>query len=70
MLKFFKKLSLPQKIFISIIFSFGLFIAYCLTSVILTFIYMPDVALHGKKIKRIFQLINSTYDYFSLKHRI
>ena len=67
MLKFFKKLSLPQKIFISIIFSFGLFIAYCLTSVILTFIYMPDVALHGKKIKRIFQLINSPYDYFSLK---
>lgn len=67
MIKFLKKLNAQQKVFVSIIFSFGLFIAYCLSSVILTFIYMPDIALHGNKINRIFQLIHLAYDYFSLK---
>ena len=67
MIKFFKKLNAPQKFFIYIIFSFGVFITYCLSSVILTFIYMPEVASHKNKIKHIFQLIHSAYDYFSLK---
>lgn len=66
-MKFHNKLNSSQKIFAYIIFSLFLFLTYCLASLILTFIYMPDVASNGKGFNHISKLIYSAYNYFSLE---
>lgn len=60
-------LNSSQKIFLYIIFILVLFLTYCLTSLILTYIYMPNVGITSGKKNQIFQLIHSLYNYFSLK---